>query len=80
MSDNNDTKIHSDDAPTGESREAGAAQELARPQKPFFQAALPVFACGAGLFSDGYVNNVSRLRARPCRLLSICGEARLVQQ
>lgn len=58
MSDNNDTKIHSDDAPAGESREAVAAQQLARPQKSFFQAALPVFACGAGLFSDGYVNNV----------------------
>lgn len=58
MSDNNDTKIRSDDAPAGESREAADAQQLARPQKSFFQAALPVFACGAGLFSDGYVNNV----------------------
>ncbi|CAM1501567.1 Fc.00g035510.m01.CDS01 [Cosmosporella sp. VM-42] len=28
------------------------------PQKSFWQAALPVFACGAGLFSDGYINNV----------------------
>lgn len=28
-------------------------------RKPFMQAALPVFACGAGLFSDGYINNVS---------------------
>ncbi|POR37718.1 Putative metabolite transport protein [Tolypocladium paradoxum] len=27
-------------------------------RKPFLQAALPVFACGAGLFSDGYINNV----------------------
>lgn len=27
--------------------------------KTFWQAALPVFACGAGLFSDGYINNVS---------------------
>lgn len=26
--------------------------------KSFWQAALPVFACGAGLFSDGYINNV----------------------
>ncbi|KAF7548937.1 hypothetical protein G7Z17_g6725 [Cylindrodendrum hubeiense] len=24
----------------------------------WFQTALPVFACGAGLFSDGYINNV----------------------
>lgn len=28
--------------------------------KPFLQRAMPVFACGAGLFSDGYINNVSR--------------------
>ncbi|KAI0026087.1 MFS general substrate transporter [Xylariomycetidae sp. FL0641] len=27
-------------------------------QKPFLQAIWPVLACGAGLFSDGYVNNV----------------------
>ncbi|KAI1764965.1 MFS general substrate transporter [Hypoxylon sp. FL1150] len=27
-------------------------------QKPFKQAIWPVLACGAGLFSDGYVNNV----------------------
>ncbi|KAI1079896.1 MFS general substrate transporter [Whalleya microplaca] len=27
-------------------------------QKPFLQAMWPVLACGAGLFSDGYVNNV----------------------
>ncbi|QUC21802.1 uncharacterized protein UV8b_06043 [Ustilaginoidea virens] len=28
-------------------------------QRPsFWKAALPVFACGAGLFSDGYINNV----------------------
>ncbi|KAF4120792.1 Sugar (and other) transporter [Geosmithia morbida] len=26
--------------------------------KPFWSAVIPVFACGAGLFSDGYVNNV----------------------
>ncbi|KAI1473243.1 MFS general substrate transporter [Daldinia caldariorum] len=26
--------------------------------KPFWQAIWPVLACGAGLFSDGYVNNV----------------------
>jgi hypothetical protein len=33
--------------------------ETALERKSFFQAALPVFACGAGLFSDGYINNVS---------------------
>ncbi|KAL7622313.1 glycerophosphoinositol permease [Parahypoxylon ruwenzoriense] len=27
-------------------------------RKPFLQAIWPVLACGAGLFSDGYVNNV----------------------
>jgi hypothetical protein len=27
-------------------------------QKPFMEAIWPVLACGAGLFSDGYVNNV----------------------
>ncbi|KAM3515631.1 hypothetical protein MY11210_000809 [Beauveria gryllotalpidicola] len=32
--------------------------EDALQRKTFFQAALPVFACGAGLFSDGYINNV----------------------
>ncbi|KAI1341217.1 MFS general substrate transporter [Xylariaceae sp. FL0016] len=26
-------------------------------QKPFWQAIWPVLACGAGLFSDGYINN-----------------------
>lgn len=29
------------------------------PQKSFKEAILPVMACGAGLFSDGYINNVS---------------------
>lgn len=27
-------------------------------QRPFWDAIWPVLACGAGLFSDGYVNNV----------------------
>lgn len=26
--------------------------------QPFRKAILPVIACGAGLFSDGYINNV----------------------
>lgn len=34
------------------------AIEVGVRRKTFFQTALPVFACGAGLFSDGYVNNV----------------------
>ena len=33
--------------------------EEAIAQKSLFKRALPVFACGAGLFSDGYINNVS---------------------
>ncbi len=41
-------------------------------QRPFWEVIWPVLACGAGLFSDGYVNNVrlgrypgySRPRAR----------------
>ncbi|KAF5000521.1 hypothetical protein FGRMN_1688 [Fusarium graminum] len=28
------------------------------PQRPWIETVLPVFACGAGLFSDGYINNV----------------------
>lgn len=27
-------------------------------EKPFWQSIWPVIACGAGLFSDGYINNV----------------------
>lgn len=42
-----------------------AAVSPAKPQKSFFQAALPVFAAGAGLFSDGYVGNVSQSLLRP---------------
>lgn len=30
-----------------------------RAPKPFWEAIMPVFACGAGLFSDGYINNAS---------------------
>ncbi|KAM4067056.1 major facilitator superfamily protein [Hirsutella rhossiliensis] len=38
---------------------SGAAHSLDGVEsKPFMQRALPVFACGAGLFSDGYINNV----------------------
>ncbi|KAK6073913.1 MFS phospholipid transporter [Seiridium cupressi] len=39
---------------------AQANAENGRPidQKPFWQAIWPVLACGAGLFSDGYINNV----------------------
>jgi hypothetical protein len=39
-------------------RDSEAPLEDAVQHKPFLQAAMPVFACGAGLFSDGYINNV----------------------
>lgn len=37
---------------------ADAQQGNVEPKQPFKQAILPVIACGAGLFSDGYINNV----------------------
>lgn len=43
--------------------EASAAQPPLD-QRPFMEAIWPVLACGAGLFSDGYINNV--------RLISSC--------
>jgi hypothetical protein len=35
-----------------------AEQSLEQGKKSFWTAILPVMACGAGLFSDGYINNV----------------------
>lgn len=37
--------------------------------KPFMEAIWPVLACGAGLFSDGYINNVRPLSRPPCASL-----------
>jgi hypothetical protein len=34
---------------------------LADIPKGFWERLWPVMACGAGLFSDGYINNVSRI-------------------
>ena len=31
---------------------------VADPNKPFYDRVWPVIACGAGLFSDGYLNGV----------------------
>lgn len=31
-------------------------------EKSYLASLLPAFACGAGLFSDGYINSVSRLQ------------------
>lgn len=42
---------------------------LADIPKPFSQRIMPVMACGAGLFSDGYINNVcslSSIESRNC--------------
>lgn len=35
------------------------------PRKSFWVALLPVMACGAGLFSDGYINNVRVVPSLP---------------
>lgn len=37
-----------------------ATGDLAEVHKSFWQRLWPVMACGAGLFSDGYINNVSK--------------------
>jgi hypothetical protein len=34
------------------------ADQPAQEKKSFWKSILPVMACGAGLFSDGYINNV----------------------
>lgn len=51
-------KKDSEDSRVPETREEPVVPETAVQRKSFVQAALPVFACGAGLFSDGYINNV----------------------
>src|SRR4051794_10104527 len=58
-----------DEVQTGEVDRLEGAQ-------PFTKAILPVIACGAGLFSDGYINNVSSVAPccrGPSRVLSPCG-------
>lgn len=54
------------DAVAVESEAQGTAQ-LDQAQS-FWTAILPVFACGAGLFSDGYINVVS-MRSRKASML-----------
>jgi hypothetical protein len=39
-------------------------ETLANPQKNTWKKLMPVIACGAGLFSDGYLNNVCYLGSR----------------
>jgi hypothetical protein len=46
-------------SPASGADEAQAVEQPVQEQKqPFWKAILPVMACGAGLFSDGYINNV----------------------
>lgn len=35
--------------------------EEAAPRRTWWEVMMPVFACGSGLFSDGYINNVRNL-------------------
>lgn len=60
------SNINKEEAEDGRVKEIDQqpALETALERKSFFQAALPVFACGAGLFSDGYINNVSTIPTR----------------
>jgi hypothetical protein len=54
--------------PASGADEAQVAEVVEQPTQeqkpPFWKAILPVMACGAGLFSDGYINNV-RLSTPP---------------
>lgn len=58
-------------------------QPVQEEKKPFWESLLPVMACGAGLFSDGYINNVcfdpsSRLKLVPPSLppkITVCMSA-----
>lgn len=57
------------DNPDPPQTEVDAAEQPQSPapvedQKSFWAKLLPVMACGAGLFSDGYINNVSFLISR----------------
>ncbi|AEO59039.1 hypothetical protein MYCTH_2111282 [Thermothelomyces thermophilus ATCC 42464] len=45
-------------SPKPEAVEARATEEPVQENKSFWKSIVPVMACGAGLFSDGYINNV----------------------
>jgi hypothetical protein len=53
-------KLTRKNPPVEEDQIVRAEEENGPPldQKPFWSAIWPVIACGAGLFSDGYINNV----------------------
>ena len=44
--------------PKPDAVEAQEREEPAQEDKSFWKTIVPVMACGAGLFSDGYINNV----------------------
>ncbi|KAJ4158155.1 uncharacterized protein LMH87_008694 [Akanthomyces muscarius] len=45
-------------APTSDAVDVDVENSVAAPRKSWRETMLPVFACGSGLFSDGYINNV----------------------
>jgi hypothetical protein len=55
-------RLHSDEDTRKEDVEHRGG--VARVQKGRWEALWPVIACGAGLFSDGYLNNVRLFFAR----------------
>ncbi|RDA92084.1 hypothetical protein CP533_3593 [Ophiocordyceps camponoti-saundersi (nom. inval.)] len=52
------SKVTATPTPAPRDEEAVPQPPSDHDKKPFLQTAMPVFACGAGLFSDGYINNV----------------------
>jgi hypothetical protein len=59
-------------APTSAPEVNGSDDPLANIPKSRWERIWPVIACGSGLFSDGYINNVNNtLSARdPLRIMS----------
>lgn len=65
MSDLNEKDINNDVGVSRDDTRDSQDEQLEQPKVSWRKAILPVFACGAGLFSDGYVNNVrSQLSSR----------------
>ena len=48
------------DSPAVDRRESVAAQQLEALPKTRWERSWPTIACGAGLFSDGYLNGYAR--------------------
>lgn len=51
-------KMFNSDTPAAVDGDAPVVDTLADNDKSFWNKIWPVMACGAGLFSDGYINNV----------------------